>query len=90
MPRNDSTKGHTLGTLGALVALLMGGCDLGRAPVGSPPPAGPFVSGTPVFEANGWIEYIPGDAPLIIVAPHGGRFKPSGFPSESAKAASME
>ena len=57
------------------VAMLMA-CDLGPAPVASPPPAGPFVSGTPVFEANGWIEYVPGDAPLIVIAPHGGRLTP--------------
>lgn len=59
-----------------LLALAPGACDLGPAPVASPPPAGPFVSGTPVFEANGWIEYIPGDAPLIVIAPHGGGLAP--------------
>jgi N-formylglutamate amidohydrolase len=66
----------TFGASAGLVALLIGACDLGPTPVASPPPAGPFVSGTPVFEANGWIEYVPGDAPLIIVAPHGGRSRP--------------
>jgi hypothetical protein len=29
-----------------------------------------------MFEANHWIEYVPGDAPLIIIAPHGGSIKP--------------
>jgi hypothetical protein len=76
MSGKDLTRRCTSGALGALVPLLMGACDLWPAPVASPPPAGPFVSGTSVFEANGWIEYIPGDAPLIIVAPHGGRLKP--------------
>lgn len=70
------TRRCTFVTCGALVSLLMVACDLWRAPVASPPPAGPFVTGTPVFEANGWIEYLPGDAPLIIVAPHGGRLRP--------------
>jgi hypothetical protein len=63
-------------TLGVLAALLTGACDPGPAPVASPPPAGPFVTGTPVLEVNGWIEYVPGDAPLIIIAPHGGRLTP--------------
>jgi hypothetical protein len=75
----------TLGASVALVAVLTGGCD--RGPVlASPPPAGPFVSGTPVFEANGWIEYVPGDAPLIIVAPHGGRLKPFRLPERKCEA----
>jgi len=79
------TTGRTLGALGALVALVLVSCD--RGPVlASPPPAGPFVSGTPVFEANGWIEYIPGDAPLIIVAPHGGRSRPFRLPERKCGA----
>ena len=57
-----------------MMGLALGAC--GPAPVASPPPAGPFVPGTPVLEANGWIEYIPGDAPLIVIAPHGGTLDP--------------
>jgi N-formylglutamate amidohydrolase len=79
------SMGRTLGALGALVALVVVSCD--RGPVlASPPPAGPFVSGTPVFEANGWIEYVPGDAPLIIVAPHGGRSRPFRLPERKCEA----
>jgi hypothetical protein len=73
-------------TLGVLAALLTGACDPGPAPVASPPPAGPFVIGTAVFEANGWIEYVPGNAPLIIVAAHGGRLKPSRLPERKCEA----
>jgi hypothetical protein len=66
----DLTMGRSLGALGAQVALAPGALRPRPSPVASPPPAGPFVSGTPVFEANGWIEDIPGDAPLFIVAPY--------------------
>ena len=85
-PGRHLTKGSAVGALGALAALLMGACDLGPVPVVSPPPAGPFVSGTPVFEANGWIEYIPGDAPLIIIAPHGGHLRPYRLPERKCGA----
>jgi hypothetical protein len=84
MPANQSPG--RVGALGALVALALASCDLMPAPVASPPPAGPFVTGTAVFEANGWIEYVPGDAPLIIVAPHGGRVKPFRLPERKCEA----
>lgn len=48
----------------------------GPPPVVSPPPTGPFTTGVPVFEANRWIAYVPGDAPLIIIVPHGGNVEP--------------
>ena len=80
------TRRCTFGASGALVALALTACDLLPAPVASPPPSGPFVSGTPVFEANGWIEYIPGDAPLVVVAPHGGRVKPFRLPERKCQA----
>lgn len=36
-----------------------------------------LVAGRSVFGENKYIEYIPGDLPLIISAPHGGRLKPA-------------
>lgn len=35
-----------------------------------------YVVGESYFGANNYIEYIPGDLPIIIVAPHGGPIKP--------------
>ena len=43
-------------------------------------PVGPLVVGSTYTDANGWIEYQPGHAPLIIVAPHGGTLLPSELP----------
>ena len=38
----------------------------------APAMAQTFVPGTPVFGANDYIEYIPGNLPIIVSAPHGG------------------
>lgn len=40
-------------------------------------PSRPFVVGQAITNARQWIEYTPGDAPLVIVAPHGGLLLPS-------------
>ena len=41
------------------------------------------VPGTSVFGQHNFIEYIPGDLPLIIVAPHGGRLTPEEIPNRT-------
>jgi hypothetical protein len=50
--------------------------DAGPPVPGATGPAGPLVVGSVYSDANGWIEYEAGDAPLIIVAPHGGTLLP--------------
>jgi hypothetical protein len=35
---------------------------------------------------NRWIEYVPGDAPLVIIAPHGGLLKPWGLKDRACDA----
>jgi hypothetical protein len=40
-------------------------------------PTGPFAVGVPVTDPDGWMEYIPGDMPLLVIAPHGGLLQPS-------------
>jgi N-formylglutamate amidohydrolase len=46
-------------------------------------PVGPLVVGQVYADAAGWIEYIPGDAPVVIVAPHGGALTPSQLPDRA-------
>lgn len=75
-------------TLGALLVAACGGgsTDAPVAPVtppAPPPPASPpelpsrpFVVGQAITNTRQWVEYTPGDAPLVIVAPHGGLLAP--------------
>lgn len=54
--------------------------------------AAPAAQASPKFEVgrsytgqNGYIEYVPGDAPIILTAPHGGRLAPASIPDRSEK-----
>ena len=40
-----------------------------------------YIPGQSYFSANNYIEYIAGDLPIIIVAPHGGHLTPSNLPN---------
>ncbi len=42
--------------------------------------AGELIPGTSVFGQRDYIEYIPGDLPLVIAAPHGGLLTPGDVP----------
>jgi hypothetical protein len=47
-------------------------------------PAGPYTPGQSYFGANGYIEYIAGNAPVIYTAPHGGALVPAEIPDRTA------
>ena len=49
-------------------------------------PAGPYVAGTSYFGRNSYVEYVAGDAPIILTAPHGGNLTPSEIPDRTASA----
>ncbi|MFP5040798.1 T9SS type A sorting domain-containing protein [Parasediminibacterium sp. JCM 36343] len=42
-----------------------------------------FTPGTSYFSSNGYIEYIAGNLPIVLSAPHGGYLKPAGIPSRT-------
>lgn len=66
-------------------------CGLGLSSCGGESPAAaaptptapPLAVGQMATDPQGWIEYTPGDAPLVIVAPHGGALTPSQLPDRS-------
>lgn len=49
-------------------------------------PTGPFVPGSTYLDPDGYIEYQPGTAPLLIIAPHGGALLPAGLPDRTCAA----
>lgn len=42
--------------------------------------AGPYVAGQSYLGRNGYVEYLAGDAPVILAAPHGGDLEPAEIP----------
>lgn len=53
-----------------------------------PPPVVPvtYVAGQSYFGRNGYVEYIAGNTPVILTAPHGGALSPSSIPDRTASA----
>src|SRR5262245_33625946 len=43
-----------------------------------------YQPGNSYFGRNGYIEYLAGDLPVIIAAPHGGRLRPDELPDREA------
>jgi hypothetical protein len=75
-----------------LVLLLGAAC--GTASTTSPPtsphdppsdPSPDFEPGQPVFGENRYIEYIPGNLPIILSAPHGGALTPLSIPDRTSQ-----
>lgn len=55
----------------------------GSGTLASPAGAVPYEVGKSYFSANGYVEYIPGNAPVILTAPHGGALRPDGIPDRT-------
>jgi hypothetical protein len=81
----------------ALLPLALAGCGAGAAvadPVAPTPPptttplgpTAPIVPGQVYRDAQGWVEYTAGDAPIVIIAPHGGLLTPSALRDRSCDA----
>lgn len=53
------------------------------APAAPTGPTGPLVAGQVYTDQAGYVEYTPGNVPLVLVAPHGGSQAPAGLPDRS-------
>ncbi|WP_310568872.1 hypothetical protein [Gemmatimonas sp.] len=78
-------------TLAVLLALAASACADG--PTDTTPPVVPtpvppvsYVAGQSYFGRNGYVEYIAGNTPVILTAPHGGTLSPSSIPDRTASA----
>lgn len=80
-----------LRTLAAGALLLAAGCsgDAPTGPDGELPEGplidpGPYVAGESYFGRNDYVEYVAGNGPVILSAPHGGDLEPSEIPDRTA------
>ena len=85
------------GCLGLVSAVACGGGEGGSPPTTGPGPttpttptipaplipAGPFTPGQSYFGRDNYIEYIAGNSPVILTAPHGGTIQPGEIASRS-------
>ena len=60
------------------------GCGDGATPPNVQVTTPTYVVGQSYFGRNGYIEYLPGNAPVILTAPHGGTLAPIGIPDRTA------
>ena len=64
-----------------VVARLAGAADTARVEVYEPPAYGSFEPGVSYFGRRSYIEYIPGELPVVLSAPHGGGLAPPEVPN---------
>jgi hypothetical protein len=55
-----------------------------QANAAKPHPATEYVPGQSYFDPHGYVEYIAGNAPVILSAPHGGSLVPASIPDRTA------
>ncbi|WP_411279210.1 hypothetical protein [Gemmatimonas sp.] len=77
--------------LALTTAVAASACSAGATdtpPTGTPAPIPPltYVAGQSYFGRSGYVEYVAGNAPVILTASHGGALSPSSIPDRTAGA----
>lgn len=72
---------HAKIAVAGLIALCTLGCGQPAPPVTAP---SAYVAGQTYFGRNNYIEYIAGNAPVLLTAPHGGTVNPATIPDRTA------
>ena len=75
---------HTYAAFIPLFAGVLLSCGGRASPTSSTPIS--YVAGQSYLGRNGYIEYVAGNAPVILTAPHGGSLTPGGIPDRTASA----
>jgi predicted enzyme related to lactoylglutathione lyase len=81
--RRGTRRGLALGVallLGGLAITCGGGSPTAPTSTGGAAGACAYVPGAPCFGRLNYVEYVPGDLPLVISVPHGGALAPSTIP----------
>lgn len=94
MPYPRSNRFAWISLLGLSVLPIAGCSDsVPSQPASEPPPTiraaidpGPYTPGQSYFGRNDYIEYVAGNAPVILSAPHGGDLEPSEIPDRTGGA----
>ena len=84
----NRSPSSTLALLFAVATTACSGGPTDTKPPVTPPPVVPvvYVPGQSYLGRNGYVEYIAGNAPVILTAPHGGSLTPSSIPDRTASA----
>lgn len=70
----------------AATLAFLGACGGDQVLTNRLPPAPHYIPGTSYYGRNNYIEYIAGNAPVILTAPHGGALSPASIPDRTAAA----
>lgn len=90
LQRMTQTRPFALITVAAAL-LALAACGGDATPTGTPPavttpPVVSYGAGQSYFGRNSYIEYIAGNAPVILTAPHGGALTPATIPDRTSTA----
>ncbi len=67
----------------SVTAAVEGASGTAALEVWVPPAVGTYRTGTSYFGRNNYVEYVPGELPLVMSAPHGGALEPAEIPDRA-------